>query len=74
MRAPVRLDLARVPDTCKEEPDTVDGFRATDGCPDEDTDKDGIDDRFDKCPLDAEDFLGPSDGCPEGKAPAPKAP
>jgi hypothetical protein len=43
MRAPARLDLARVPDTCKEEPDTVDGFRAT-------------------------------DGCPEGKAPAPKAP
>ncbi len=36
-------------------------------CPDEDTDHDGIDDRYDRCPLEAEDFAGLTEGCPEPK-------
>jgi hypothetical protein len=58
------LDL-RGSTRCAEEPDTVDGFRDTDGCPDEDTDKDGIDDRMDKCPLAPEDYSGLAEGCPK---------
>jgi hypothetical protein len=69
---PAALHLASAPDRCKDEPDLVDGFRDDDGCPDEDQDKDGIDDRFDKCPLLAEDFAGLTDGCPE--PPAGKTP
>jgi OmpA-OmpF porin, OOP family len=61
------LHLSEAVDTCREEPDTVDGFRSDTGCPDTDTDKDGIDDRYDKCPLDAEDYAGLADGCPEKK-------
>jgi hypothetical protein len=67
------LDLASKPDVCKDDPDSADGFKDDDGCPDEDTDKDGIDDRYDRCPFDAEDFLGLTDGCPEKPA-APGAP
>ncbi len=49
---------------CDDDPDTVDGF-TDDACPDEDADKDGVDDRHDKCPSQAEDFAGLPDGCPE---------
>lgn len=66
--APVDLRLASSPDRCQDEPDLVDGFKDDDGCPDEDQDKDGIDDRFDKCPLAAEDFAGLAEGCPEKPA------
>ena len=49
---------------CDDDPDTVDGF-SDEACPDEDTDKDGIDDRHDHCPAQAEDFAGLPEGCPE---------
>jgi hypothetical protein len=45
----------------------VDGFTTDSGCSDEDSDKDGVDDRFDKCPLASEDNTGLRDGCPEGR-------
>lgn len=61
----VDLRLSVVRDVCTSEPELVDGFKDTNGCPDEDQDKDGIPDRLDKCPLEAEDFAGPADGCPE---------
>ena len=61
----VDLHLSTTHDVCTTDPELVDGFKDDDGCPDEDQDKDGIPDRFDKCPLVAEDFVGPSDGCPE---------
>jgi OOP family OmpA-OmpF porin len=64
------LGLGRAPDVCKVDPDTVDGFKDDDGCPDEDADKDGVDDRYDKCPLVSEDFAGLQEGCPEGKTPS----
>jgi hypothetical protein len=63
----VDLNLAGARDNCSVEPDLVDGFKDTDGCPDEDQDKDGVDDRLDKCPLVSEDFQGLTDGCPEKK-------
>jgi hypothetical protein len=63
----VDLQLATAHDVCTSEPEVVDGFKDSDGCPDEDQDKDGIPDRFDACPLVAEDFAGPADGCPEKK-------
>jgi OmpA-OmpF porin, OOP family len=63
----VDLHLSSAHDACTDEPDLVDGFKDTDGCPDEDQDKDGIPDRFDKCPREAEDFAGAADGCPEKK-------
>jgi len=63
----VDLHLSAAHDVCTTEPDIVDGFKDSDGCPDEDQDKDGIPDRFDKCPLEPEDFIGPTDGCPEKK-------
>jgi hypothetical protein len=63
----VDLHLSSAHDACTTEPDLVDGFKDTNGCPDEDQDKDGIPDRLDKCPLEAEDFAGPAEGCPEKK-------
>ena len=63
------LDLASKRDLCKGDPDSADGFKDDDGCPDEDTDKDGIDDRYDRCPLVSEDFAGLTDGCPDTTAP-----
>jgi hypothetical protein len=65
--AAIDLRLAAAKDVCTDEPDLVDGFKDTDGCPDEDQDKDGVDDRLDKCPLVPEDFQGLTDGCPEKK-------
>ena len=60
----VDLGLAAAHDPCTSDPDVVDGFKDTDGCPDEDQDKDGVPNRFDKCPLVAEDYAGLTDGCP----------
>ena len=67
----VDLHVAGARDVCTSDPDTVDGFKDTDGCPDEDQDKDGVDDRLDRCPMVPEDFVGLTDGCPEKQA-APK--
>ena len=65
--APV-VSLKLVPsNVCATEPDSVDGFRDSDGCPDEDSDNDGVPNRMDKCPLVSEDFAGATDGCPEKK-------
>ena len=61
----ITLHLRDAKDTCTSEPDSADGFRDDNGCPDEDSDKDGIDDRDDKCPMAAEDFAGLPDGCPD---------
>jgi hypothetical protein len=63
----VDLHLSSARDVCTTEPELVDGFKDDDGCPDEDQDKDGIPDRFDKCPLVAEDFAGMAEGCPDKK-------
>ena len=54
-------------DKCPNEPEDVDGFEDTDGCPDLDNDKDAIKDNVDKCPDLAEDFDGyqDDDGCPD---------
>ena len=60
----VELQLASARDVCTAEPEMVDGFKDSDGCPDEDHDKDGVPDRFDKCPLQSEDFAGMVEGCP----------
>ncbi len=69
--AVVDLHLASAKDACTSDPDLVDGFMDNEGCPDEDQEKDGIDDRLDKCPQAPEDFAGATEGCPE-KPPAPK--
>jgi hypothetical protein len=63
---PAAFELRPGAPKCDDDPDVVDGFD-DEACPDEDTDKDTIDDRRDKCPLQAEDFAGLPDGCPEGK-------
>ena len=62
---PLRLTSPR--DVCGAEPEPVDGFRDDDGCPDEDSDKDGIPNRYDKCPMQTEDYAGMRDGCPDAK-------
>ena len=61
----VDLHIAGAKDVCTSDPDLVDGFKDTNGCPDEDQDKDGVPDRLDKCPMVPEDFVGLTDGCPE---------
>ena len=65
----VDLHLSTARDACTGNPDLVDGFKEDDGCPDEDQDKDGVPDRFDKCPLVPEDYVGLIDGCPEAPRP-----
>ncbi len=54
-------------DACPNEPEDVDTFEDSDGCPDPDNDADGILDTDDQCPLDAEDTDGfeDEDGCPD---------
>ncbi|MBD3390515.1 MAG: OmpA family protein [Chitinivibrionales bacterium] len=54
-------------DRCPQDPEDLDGFEDTDGCPDPDNDKDGVVDLKDKCPNDAEDLDGfeDEDGCPD---------
>ncbi|MEZ4322635.1 MAG: OmpA family protein [Myxococcota bacterium] len=54
-------------DRCPLEPEDLDGFRDTDGCPDPDNDNDTFVDTRDACPDRPEDFDGfeDEDGCPE---------
>ncbi|HVV84234.1 MAG TPA: OmpA family protein, partial [Kofleriaceae bacterium] len=54
-------------DQCAKDPEDMDGFQDTDGCPETDNDEDGILDADDKCPLAAEDKDGfeDADGCPD---------
>ena len=54
-------------DACPTEPEDMDGFEDSDGCPDPDNDQDGILDENDQCPLQPEDVDGfeDSDGCPD---------
>ena len=54
-------------DICPREPEDVDGFQDSEGCPDPDNDADGILDVDDPCPVQAEDKDGfqDEDGCPE---------
>ncbi len=54
-------------DQCPDEPEDMDDFEDSDGCPDPDNDRDGILDKEDDCPLIPEDMDGDEDedGCPE---------
>jgi len=54
-------------DTCPDEPEDVDTFQDTDGCPDTDNDADTILDAADRCPIEAEDMdqYEDTDGCPD---------
>ncbi len=52
-------------DKCPNEPEDIDGFEDSDGCPDLDNDKDGVPDIKDRCPNQSEDIDGfeDDDGC-----------
>jgi len=54
-------------DLCPDDPEDIDGYKDSDGCPDPDNDNDGILDVTDKCPTKAEDVDGfeDADGCPD---------
>jgi uncharacterized protein (TIGR03382 family) len=54
-------------DECPFEPEDIDSFADTDGCPDPDNDGDGIPDVADRAPNDPEDFDGfeDEDGAPD---------
>jgi outer membrane protein OmpA-like peptidoglycan-associated protein len=54
-------------DKCPLEPEDMDQFQDSDGCPDPDNDGDKVLDGADRCPNDAEDVDGYQDldGCPE---------
>ena len=54
-------------DGCPTEPEDIDDFEDTDGCPDPDNDRDGILDVDDACPLRAEivNGINDEDGCPD---------
>jgi outer membrane protein OmpA-like peptidoglycan-associated protein len=54
-------------DRCVDDPEDLDSFDDTDGCPEPDNDRDGTLDREDRCPNEPEDKDGQddSDGCPE---------
>ena len=54
-------------DGCPDEPEDVDSYQDSDGCPDPDNDADGILDGSDECPNDPEDMDGfeDADGCPD---------
>jgi outer membrane protein OmpA-like peptidoglycan-associated protein len=54
-------------DRCPGEPEDIDLYEDSDGCPDPDNDGDGIPDERDRCPLDPEDKDGfeDDDGCPD---------
>jgi outer membrane protein OmpA-like peptidoglycan-associated protein len=56
-------------DKCPDNPEDMDGFQDSDGCPELDNDNDGIPDLDDDCPLVPEDADGDEDedGCPEGQ-------
>jgi len=54
-------------DRCPADPEDVDNYDDTDGCPDNDNDADGIPDIRDRCPVKSEDFdnFQDEDGCPD---------
>jgi len=54
-------------DQCPNDPEDMDGFKDTDGCPDLDNDNDGIPDLTDQSPNEAEDIDGfqDDDGIPD---------
>ena len=54
-------------DACLDEPEDMDGWVDTDGCPELDNDNDGVVDTADTCPDDAEDVdnHADADGCPD---------
>jgi len=54
-------------DRCPRDAEDVDGYKDSDGCPDEDNDSDGIADINDACPDKKEDTDGfeDADGCPD---------
>lgn len=54
-------------DKCPNDPEDIDGFEDSDGCPDLDNDRDGIPDSRDKCRDTPEDVDGykDDDGCPD---------
>lgn len=54
-------------DRCPDDPEDLDGFEDTDGCPDLDNDRDGVADTSDRCPSEPEDPDGfeDADGCPD---------
>jgi OmpA-OmpF porin, OOP family len=56
-------------DKCPDDPEDMDDFEDSDGCPDPDNDRDGIKDADDDCPLVPENKNGleDNDGCPEEK-------
>ena len=64
--------ISDLPDKCPLDPETINGFQDTDGCPDTnpvttDTDGDGISDSSDSCLTDPETINGfqDTDGCPD---------
>lgn len=59
--------LANGIDACPRKPETVNGYKDQDGCPENDADEDGVPDKIDKCPKKAETRNGiqDEDGCPE---------
>jgi outer membrane protein OmpA-like peptidoglycan-associated protein len=56
-------------DQCPDDPEDLDDYMDTDGCPDPDNDRDQILDVDDECPFIPEDRDGDEDedGCPEGE-------
>ena len=63
--APKDSDGDGIPDNldkCRDQPEDLDGFEDSDGCPDPDNDQDGLIDSADKCP----NAAGPvqNEGCP----------
>ncbi|MCK9462362.1 MAG: OmpA family protein [Proteobacteria bacterium] len=54
-------------DQCPDDPEDMDDFNDSDGCPDPDNDRDGVPDTNDDCPLVPEDKDGDKDedGCPD---------
>jgi OOP family OmpA-OmpF porin len=54
-------------DQCPTEPEDMDGYDDSNGCPEQDNDLDNIADSADKCPNQAEDMDGfeDHDGCPD---------
>ncbi len=70
-RAPVydidKDGIADGDDACIDDPEDLDHFEDSDGCPEADNDKDGVVDASDACPTEAEDrdAFEDSDGCPE---------
>lgn len=54
-------------DACPDEPEDIDNYEDSDGCPDLDNDHDAIPDSLDKCPNEPEDLddFEDDDGCPD---------